>query len=173
MFCTGGAGTICSAQVRALVALGANACIVGRNVEKTETMAKNIEETAKQETKRKDVKVLGMGAVDVRSFESLEKAVARCIKELGGIDVVMYVHFYFVSLACWNTELLFFVIATPISSSGILSILLLCADQNRAGAAGNFLAPIDQLSPNAFKSVIVGGPSLSLSSVFLQLATTN
>jgi hypothetical protein len=32
VFCTGGAGTICSAQVRALVHLGANACIIGRNV---------------------------------------------------------------------------------------------------------------------------------------------
>jgi peroxisomal 2,4-dienoyl-CoA reductase len=42
VFCTGGAGTICSAQVRAMVALGANACIIGRNVEKTENMAKDI-----------------------------------------------------------------------------------------------------------------------------------
>ncbi|KAK3062046.1 peroxisomal 2 4-dienoyl-CoA reductase sps19, partial [Coniosporium uncinatum] len=37
-FVTGGAGTICSAQTRALVHLGANACIIGRNVEKTEGM---------------------------------------------------------------------------------------------------------------------------------------
>ncbi|KAH8602748.1 hypothetical protein B0O99DRAFT_604169 [Bisporella sp. PMI_857] len=80
VFCTGGAGTICSAQVRALVHLGANACIVGRSVEKTESMAKNIA------TARAGAKVIGIGAVDVRSIESLEKAVARCVEELGGID---------------------------------------------------------------------------------------
>jgi len=106
VFCTGGNGSICSAQVRALVHLGANACIVGRNVEKTEGMAKDIA------TARPGSKVLGLGAVDVRSMESLEKAVATCIKELGRIDFCI------------------------------------------AGAAGNFLAPMAQLSANAFKTVI-------------------
>ncbi|TAQ89562.1 hypothetical protein B7494_g2139 [Chlorociboria aeruginascens] len=80
VFCTGGAGTICSAQVRALVHLGANACIIGRNVEKTESMAKDIA------TARSGAKVIGIGAVDVRSMQSLESAVERCVKELGGID---------------------------------------------------------------------------------------
>lgn len=83
VFCTGGAGTICSAQVRALVHLGANACIVGRNVEKTEKMATDIA------TARKGAKVIGIGNVDVRSVESLHAAVERTIKELGGIDYVM------------------------------------------------------------------------------------
>ena len=83
VFCTGGAGTICSAQVRALVHLGANACIVGRNVEKTESMAKDIA------TARKGAKVLGLGSIDVRSVESLQSAVDRTVKELGGIDYVM------------------------------------------------------------------------------------
>lgn len=83
VFCTGGAGTICSAQVRALVHLGANACIIGRNVEKTETMAKSIA------TARKGAKVIGIGAVDVRKIESLEAAAATCVKELGAIDYVM------------------------------------------------------------------------------------
>jgi 2,4-dienoyl-CoA reductase [(3E)-enoyl-CoA-producing], peroxisomal len=83
VFCTGGGGTICSAQVRALVHLGANACIIGRNVEKTESMAKSIA------TARKGAKVIGIGAVDVRRIESLESAVERCVKELGGIDYVM------------------------------------------------------------------------------------
>ncbi|EGE04006.1 sporulation protein SPS19 [Trichophyton equinum CBS 127.97] len=106
VFCTGGAGTICSAQVRALVHLGANACIVGRNVEKTEGMAKDIA------TARKGSKVLGIGSVDVRSFESLKMAVDRCVEELGAIDFVI------------------------------------------AGAAGNFLASINQLSVNAFKAVM-------------------
>ncbi|KAF2235743.1 NAD(P)-binding protein [Viridothelium virens] len=106
VFCTGGAGTICSAQVRALVHLGANACIVGRNVEKTEGMAKDIA------TARKGAKVLGFGGVDVRKPEALEEAAKRCAESLGGIDFVI------------------------------------------AGAAGNFLAPISQLSPNAFKAVM-------------------
>ncbi|KAL8945839.1 MAG: hypothetical protein Q9222_007675 [Ikaeria aurantiellina] len=106
VFCTGGAGTICSAQVRAMVHLGANACIIGRNVEKTERMARELA------TARQGAKVLGYGSVDVRSIQSLQEAVDKCVKELGGIDFVI------------------------------------------AGAAGNFLASINQLSPNAFKSVI-------------------
>ncbi|KAI9053429.1 hypothetical protein LZ554_002387 [Drepanopeziza brunnea f. sp. 'monogermtubi'] len=106
VFCTGGAGTICSAQVRALVHLGADACIIGRNVEKTESMARSIA------TARKGAKVIGIGAVDVRRIEDLEAAVARCVKELGAIDYVI------------------------------------------AGAAGNFISPIEGLSSNAFKTVI-------------------
>ncbi|KAJ5924176.1 Glucose/ribitol dehydrogenase [Penicillium verhagenii] len=106
VFCTGGAGTICSAQVKALVHLGANACIIGRNVEKTERAAKEMA------TLRPGAKVIGIGAVDVRKFDSLKDAVERCVKELGGIDFVI------------------------------------------AGAAGNFLASIEQLSVNAFKSVM-------------------
>ncbi|KAL5114586.1 peroxisomal 2 4-dienoyl-CoA reductase sps19 [Pleosporales sp. CAS-2024a] len=106
VFCTGGAGTICSAQVRAMVALGADACIVGRNVEKTENMAKDMA------TVRSGAKVIGIGAVDVRQPEVLQQAADRCAKELGSIDFVI------------------------------------------AGAAGNFLATIEQMSPNAMKSVI-------------------
>lgn len=83
VFCTGGAGTICSAQVRAMVHLGANACIVGRNVSKTESMASDIA------TARKGAKVLGFGSVDVRSIESLQSAVQRCVDALGSIDFVM------------------------------------------------------------------------------------
>jgi peroxisomal 2,4-dienoyl-CoA reductase len=83
VFCTGGAGSICSAQVRALVYLGANACIIGRNVEKTEKAAKDIA------TVRTGAKVLGLGAVDVREPEALDAAAERCVKELGSIDFVM------------------------------------------------------------------------------------
>ena len=56
---------------------------MGRNVEKTEKVAKDIE------TVRKGAKVIGIGAVDVRSKESLAQAVEKCVKELGGIDIVM------------------------------------------------------------------------------------
>lgn len=83
VFCTGGAGSICSAQVRALVHLGANACIIGRNVAKTESMAKSIA------TARSGAKVIGIGAIDVRRVEDLERAVETCVKELGGIDFVI------------------------------------------------------------------------------------
>jgi len=41
------------------------------------------------ETVRKGAKVIGIGAVDVRSVDSLQKAVDRCVKELGSIDFVM------------------------------------------------------------------------------------
>jgi len=66
-----------------MVHLGANACIVGRNVEKTESMAKDIASA------RRGAKVLGLGAVDVRSIESLQTAVENCVKALGRIDFVM------------------------------------------------------------------------------------
>ncbi|KAK3045772.1 peroxisomal 2 4-dienoyl-CoA reductase sps19 [Extremus antarcticus] len=106
VFCTGGSGSICSAQVRALVHLGADACIVGRNEEKAKAKADDIA------TVRSGAKVLGIGNVDVRSSANLQSAVEQCVRELGRIDFVI------------------------------------------AGAAGNFLAPIRSLSPNAFKAVI-------------------
>jgi peroxisomal 2,4-dienoyl-CoA reductase len=68
-----------------LVRLGADACIVGRNIEKTESVAKDIAMA------RPGAIVIGIGAIDVRNFSSLNDAVDRCVKQLGGIDVVMYV----------------------------------------------------------------------------------
>lgn len=44
-----------------MVYLGANACVIGRNVEKTERIAKEIASV------RQGAKVIGIGAVDVRS----------------------------------------------------------------------------------------------------------
>ncbi|KAI1764776.1 sporulation protein-like protein [Hypoxylon sp. FL1150] len=83
VFVTGGAGTICSAQTRALVHLGADACIIGRNQQKTEDAAKDIA------TARKGAKVIGIGGCDVRNPESLVKAAETCVKELGAIDFVI------------------------------------------------------------------------------------
>ncbi|KJZ73474.1 hypothetical protein HIM_07030 [Hirsutella minnesotensis 3608] len=83
VFVTGGAGTICSMQTRALVRLGANACIVGRSQGKTEEMAKDIA------TVRPGAKVIGIGGCDVRKMESLQAAADRCASELGGIDFVI------------------------------------------------------------------------------------
>lgn len=45
--------------------LGANACIIGRNVEKTEAAARDIA------TVRKGAKVLGIGGCDVRDVSTL------------------------------------------------------------------------------------------------------
>lgn len=106
LFCTGGAGTICSVQVRAFVLLGGNAYIVGRNVEKTERVAAELAQA------RPGARVIGQGNVDVRKMEALQEAADRCARELGGIDFAI------------------------------------------AGAAGNFLAPMSQLSSNAFRSVL-------------------
>ncbi|RYP74593.1 hypothetical protein DL771_002859 [Monosporascus sp. 5C6A] len=83
VFVTGGAGTICSAQTRALVALGANACIIGRNQQKTEAAAIDIA------TAREGAKVIGIGGCDVRNPENLKSAAERCLKELGAIDFVI------------------------------------------------------------------------------------
>lgn len=47
-------------QTRALVRLGANACIIGRSVEKTEAAAKDIALV------RPGAKVIGIGGCDVR-----------------------------------------------------------------------------------------------------------
>ncbi len=112
-------------MVRAVVHLGANACIIGRNVSKTESMAQSIA------TARKGAKVLGIGAIDVRSPESLKGAVEKCVSEFGGIDYVMYS-------------------SLPIPARAEQKL----TDTSSAGAAGNFLAPITGLSTNAFKTVI-------------------
>lgn len=69
--------------MRALVALGANACIVGRNRTKAEKVAEEIAVV------RPGSVVLGIGDVDVRDPESLNAAVEECVKQLGGIDFVM------------------------------------------------------------------------------------
>lgn len=105
-FVTGGAGTIGRVQVAALVALGANAVILGRNAEKTEKVAKEIEKI------RPGAKVVGLGNVDVRDVKSLKTAADKTVEIFGKIDFVI------------------------------------------AGAAGNFIASVNKLSANAFKTVI-------------------
>ena len=83
VFVTGGAGTICRVQVEAMVLLGADAVIVGRNVDKTIKAAKEIEEL------RPGAKVLGVGNVDVRDVQSIAKAVQESVEKLGRIDFVI------------------------------------------------------------------------------------
>ena len=83
VFVTGGAGTICRVQTEALVLLGANAAIIGRNVEKTEKAALEIQGL------RSGSKVIGIGGIDVRSVESIASAVARTVEALGRVDFVI------------------------------------------------------------------------------------
>lgn len=83
VFVTGGAGTICRGQTEAMVLLGANAAIVGRNKQKTDTAAQEIQ------TLREGAKVISCSETDVRNIESLVKAVEKTVKELGRIDYVI------------------------------------------------------------------------------------
>lgn len=83
VFCTGGSGAICSGQVKALVSLGANACIVGRNRERAEKAAVEISSI------RPGSVVVAVGDVDVRNAEKVQEAVKTCVARLGGIDFVM------------------------------------------------------------------------------------
>ena len=75
---TGGAGTICSGQTRAMVRLGANACIIGRNVEKTEKAAKDIA------TARQGSRVVGIGGCDVRNVSNELPRVPIFVMSQGG-----------------------------------------------------------------------------------------
>lgn len=106
VFITGGAGSICRVQAEAMVLLGANAAILGRNKEKTDKCAKEIESL------RPGSRVLSLPNVDVRDVQSIKTAVDKTVAELGRIDFVV------------------------------------------AGAAGNFLSDFNNLSTNAFKSVV-------------------
>lgn len=83
VFVTGGAGTICRVQTEAMVLLGADAVILGRNVAKTEKAAAEIASL------RPGAKVLGLGNVDVREIDSLAQAVATTVSKLGRIDFVI------------------------------------------------------------------------------------
>ncbi|KAI5811294.1 hypothetical protein DFH27DRAFT_464158, partial [Peziza echinospora] len=82
VFCTGGAGTICSAQVGGLILLGANAVILGRRLETTQKAAHQLSLLRAGST------VLGL-ACDVRSPASLALAVQETLAKLGRIDYVI------------------------------------------------------------------------------------
>lgn len=83
VFVTGGAGTICKVQTEALVLLGANAAIIGRNEKKTLEAAQEMSQL------RDGAKVIGIGNVDVRDVNSLVKAVDETVKKLGKIDFLI------------------------------------------------------------------------------------
>ncbi len=82
-FVTGGSGTICKVQAKALVALGADAAIIGRNKSKAEEAAREIAQV------RPGAKVIAFGNVDVRSVESILNAVKATVAQLKRIDFVV------------------------------------------------------------------------------------
>lgn len=83
VFVTGGAGTICRVQTEALVLLGANAAILGRNAEKTKKAAAEIQALRPGST------VLGLGNIDVRDVNALVGAAKETVDKLGRIDFVI------------------------------------------------------------------------------------
>lgn len=82
VLCTGGAGSICSVQVAALVELGANAVIIGRRAANTSARAAEIA------LLRPGARVLGLAA-DVRDAAAMAGAVATTLAEFGRLDFVM------------------------------------------------------------------------------------
>ncbi|KAG5421775.1 hypothetical protein I9W82_000867 [Candida metapsilosis] len=82
-FVTGGAGSICRVQTEALILLGANAAIVGRNKEKTDAAAKELEAL------RPGAKVVSLPNIDVRDVKQLTAAANKAVEELGRIDFVI------------------------------------------------------------------------------------
>lgn len=83
VFVTGGAGSICKVQTEAMVLLGANAAIVGRNKEKTDAAAKELQAL------RKGAKVVSLPNVDVRDIKQMTAAANKAVEELGKIDFVI------------------------------------------------------------------------------------
>lgn len=83
VFVTGGAGTICKVQTAAMVLLGADAAIIGRNEERTIEAAEELSKL------RKGAKVIACPKTDVRDVHSISKAVQKTVEQLGRIDFVI------------------------------------------------------------------------------------
>ncbi|RYO80177.1 hypothetical protein DL766_001296 [Monosporascus sp. MC13-8B] len=151
VFVTGGAGTICSAQTRALVALGANACIIGRNQQKTEAAAIDIA------TAREGAKVIGIGGCDVRNLENLKSAAERCVKELGAIDFV-------VAGAAGN----FVAPISGLSANAFKSVIDIdvLGTYNTVKATMPYLVESAARNPNPSQNGLTGGRILYVSATF-------
>ncbi|VEU23345.1 DEKNAAC104651 [Brettanomyces naardenensis] len=80
---TGGSGTICSKQAEALVVLGCSISIIGREQNGVDKTVKELSEI------RTDVRVVGFGGCDVRSFDSVQSAVKKTVDQLGRIDFLV------------------------------------------------------------------------------------
>lgn len=100
---TGGGSGINFGIARLFAAHGCAVTLLGRNLEKARSAARDIEGAGGR--------ALGVSA-DVRDFAALQAAAQQAVEAFGGFDIVI------------------------------------------AGAAGNFPAPVDGISPNGFKSVV-------------------
>lgn len=105
VFITGGATGICYGIGKAFLQHKAKVCIVSRKIANIEAAIKKLQEEVP------GCSVIGKSC-DVRKPEQIEEAVAYCIQNFGGLDVLVN------------------------------------------GAAGNFLAPFETLSYNAFRTVM-------------------
>ncbi|CAN3359626.1 peroxisomal 2,4-dienoyl-CoA reductase Sps19p [(3E)-enoyl-CoA-producing] [Diutina catenulata] len=83
VFVTGGGGTICKDQAEAMIALGADAAIIGRNESKTVAAAEQLSRV------RPGARVVACPNTDVRSVQSLKAAADKTVAELGRIDYVI------------------------------------------------------------------------------------
>ncbi|CCH58880.1 hypothetical protein TBLA_0B00350 [Henningerozyma blattae CBS 6284] len=84
---TGGAGTICRVQTEAMVILGCKAAIMGRDVEKTDEIAKEIGLLYPDQGFSDPV--IGLGGIDVRKVDKIKEGVSKCIKHFGRLDFLI------------------------------------------------------------------------------------
>lgn len=116
-----------------MVRHGAKACIVSRTQERLDKAAREMMSSIK------GAEVLPVAA-DVRKPEDLERAVAKCVEKFGRIDVG------FSADSRWPVNLTLGPTTVPDPTTmTIIRQIVVC------GAAGNFLAPTEKLSYNAFK----------------------
>lgn len=80
---TGGSGTICRQQAAALMKLGCDVSIVGRDTRQVGQVVKILEGLSTGS------KVIGIGDCDVRSIESMKGVADRTVEQLGRIDFVI------------------------------------------------------------------------------------
>lgn len=85
-FVTGGSGTICRIQAKALASLGCHCAIIGRNPKKAQEAAYEIQNEIKLFSK---AQIISIGNVDVRNFKSLQNAVNDTIAKFGKIDFLI------------------------------------------------------------------------------------
>lgn len=83
IFVMGGLGSICKAQTRAMVLLGANAAVAGNEYISTVVATKEIQSA------RPGSKVVLCPHVDIRSVKSIAMGVDYVVRELGKIDLVI------------------------------------------------------------------------------------
>jgi len=81
LFCTGGGSGICKEMTAAVLRHGANAAIVGRNIEKNTKAA--------EELSRGSGKAVIALKADVRDAKQVQDAVAKTIEKFGRIDFVI------------------------------------------------------------------------------------